>query len=255
MTLRALYGVAGLGPTQLARYLTRVSGGCALILENKLHKTGPLPEVPSVVFSSLNQFLKHNARVTKTHIAFVIDAPERLTQVHGLLGLGFTKSTRNNWFAYTALKDEELRMCLTEARNKGAKVEWEYRPVNPIQELIQDDTTDNVLNKIRSLLYSVPNKETRAYVTDKVYRYLANEVKIGALESATPGLGPKTQARLCALLRSADCVTLREAYAGYKVRPSKASKICKTYKVSMFVLRYIETKVKKVAATQAKARH
>lgn len=254
MALKALYGVAGLGPVQLSRYVTRVSGGCALVQGNRVHKTGPLPKVPSVVYSSLSQFLKHEKRVTKDHIAFVIDAPENLETVNGILGLGYSK-LKSGHYAYTQLKDDELRMCLEEA-GSTEEITWVYRPVNHIKDMIHDDTADAVVNKLRSVLYSVQAKDDRAALTVLVYGYLVGAIPLAKVEQgANSRLGPKSRARLFVLLKSDDCKAVRAAFSEYKKRPLRATKICKTYQVSMFTLRYLEAKASKVVSKVARVRH
>jgi hypothetical protein len=254
MALKALYGVAGLGPVQLVRYLTRVNGGTALVSGNKVHKTGPLPEVPSVVFANLSQFLKHNARITKDHIAFVVDAPENLETVSGLLGLGYAR-LKDGHYSYTMLRDDELILCLKEARAK-AQVAWSYTPVNRIKALLHDDKTDAVVNKLRSALYAVPDKEVRKEITTLVFRYLANQVPLAKVnQGAISRLPVKAQARIQTLLKSSDCRLVKEAYAKYRARPNKAVKICKAYKVSMFTLRYLEVKTNAAPTKRKVTRH
>lgn len=243
MPLKALYGVAGLGPTQLAKALTNVSGGCAVVIQNKLYKTGPLPACPSVIFAGLHQFFKHHARVTKAHIAFIIDAPERLETIQGLLGLGYLK-LKSGHYAYTGLQEPQLLTCLEEAKSPD-KVTWTHKPINRLSEFIQDDKTDSVMNQLRSLMYAVPNKEARAVVTTAIFRFLVGKKKLGSvISNAQQHLGPKTCAKIRKLLMSGNGKELRVAYAKYKAKPSKADKICKAHKVSMFTLRYLEAKAK-----------
>lgn len=253
MTLKALYGVAGLGPVQLTRYLTRVNGGCAMVVNNHVHRTGPLPQVPSIVFANLSQFLKHSQRITKDHIAFVVDAPEKLDMVNGLLGLGYTRS-KAGWYSYTPLRDAELRSCLTEAAATSS-VKWNYVPRNPIKELIHDDKSDAALNKLRSVLYSVANKELRSTLTSAVYSYLTSGWSIARLESAIQGSSIKVQARISAIVKTDECQALKTAFQEYVRRPSAAHKICKAHKVSMFTLRYLETKTKKSKVVGKQVRH
>ncbi len=243
MSLKALYGVAGLGPTQLARLLTNVSGGCAVVIDNKVHKTGPLPLCPSVVFSNLRQFLKHHNRITKSHIAFVVDAPEQLEAVSGLLSLGYVKR-KDGHYTYGALQEDALLTCLQEARSDET-IEWTYTPVDRLKDIVQDDATDSIVNKLRSLLYSVPNKEVRVQVMTMIFRYLVGQVTlVKVMTTAQKHLGAKMCARIQKHLKSSNGQELKIAYARYKANPSKASAICKAHKVSMFTLRYLEAKSK-----------
>jgi hypothetical protein len=220
-----------------------VSGGCAVVIDNRVHKTGALPSCPSVVFSSLPQFLKHHKRITKSHIAFVVDAPEQLELVSGLLSLGYVRRNDGHYL-YSSLQEESLLACLQEARSEE-DVQWEYRPIDRLKELIKDDSTDAVVNKLRSLLYGVADKEVRSRLTNLVFQYLMDKVQLSKImDAAYKDVGPKTCTRIKKHLTSNNAKEVRLAYTKYRSNPSKIESICRAHKVSAFTLKYLEAKTK-----------
>jgi len=245
MSLRALYGVAGLTASQLSEYVTSVTGGCFVVDKNRVHKVGTDPKgVVCVVFLGVPQFLKHNARVTKNHMALVIDAPEKLSTVKGLLSLGYT-ALRSGHYAYTQLGRKEVLDCVVDAGTSDTEVQWSHVDVDPLKVIVLNDETDGVMNKMRTLLYAIPHKELRANVEGVVYQYLTGSQKIAnVLIRLSKCLGPATREKIRGLLISDQGKLLRQAYIRYRSRPSSIESVCKAHKVSMFTLRYLEAKTR-----------
>ncbi len=244
MPLRALYGVAGLTLGQLAEYVTSVSGGCFVVIKGKVQKIGESKDLACVIFLGVDQFLKHSARIKKNYMALVIDAPERLQTVKGLLSLGYTL-LRSGSYAYTSLGKKEILDCVVDALVTETEVQWSHVPVDPLRVIIQSDETDSIMNKLRTLMYAIPNKDLRSQVSSSVYQYLTGKEELPCVvRKLSKYLGPATTDKFKGMLASSQGVTLRSAYTRYKAKPSSAEAICKAHKVSMFTLRYLEAKTK-----------
>lgn len=244
MSLKALYGVAGLTASQLSEYVVSVTNGCFVVNKNKVEKIGDARGLTCVIFIGVSQFLKHSSRVKKDHMALVVDAPERLSTIRGLLSLGYT-SLRSGHYAYTPLGRKEVLDCVVDAGTSDTEVHWTHVSVDPLKVIVQNDETDGVMNKMRTLLYAIPHKELRASVEGVVYQYLTGKQGLaGVSQRLAKCLGPATREKIRSLLVSDQGKLLRQAYTRYKVRPSSVEAICKTHKVSMFTLRYLEAKTR-----------
>lgn len=244
MPLRALYGVAGLTAPQLEVYVSGVAGGCFSVSKGRIHKSGELRSLACVLFLGIDQFLRYNHRIKKDYVAFIVDAPESLSTIRGLLSLGYTM-TRSNNCVYTPLGRSEVLDCVTEGLLSDVDVQWSHVPVDPLKVIVQNDDTDEVMNRLRTLMYAIPNKDLRAEVSESVFLYLTHSQDL-AHTSRRLGkvLGPVTKDKIRHILVSPMSQTLRRAYLQYRIKPSRAESICKTFKVSMFTLRYLEAKTK-----------
>jgi hypothetical protein len=229
---------------QLEVYVSGVAGGCFSVNKGRIHKSGEIRSLVCVLFLGLDQFLRYNHRIKKDYIAFIIDAPENLSTVRGLLSLGYTM-TRSNNCVYTPLGRSEVLDCVTEGLLSDVDVQWSHVPVDTLKILVQNDDTDEVMNRLRTLMYAIPNKDLRAEVSTSVFLYLTHAQDL-AHTSRRIGkvLGPSTKEKIRRILVSPMGQTLRRAYLKYKVKPSSAESICKTFKVSMFTLKYLEAKTK-----------
>ncbi len=251
MSLRALYGVAGLTAHHLAEYVVSVTGGCFAIHKGKIQKAGVLKDLACVVFLGVDQLCKYHSRIKKDYVAFVVDAPEKLTMVRGLLGLGYTLLKSGN-YAYTALGKKEVLDCVVEAMLSDTEVTWSYVPTDPLKILVQNDETDEVMNRLRTLMYAVPNKELRAEVSLAIYRFLTSSQDLAnTTRKLNKFLGPVTKEKFRSMLISEQGVKLRQAYRRFKAYPSSADSVCKTYKVSMFTLKYLEAKSRDLGNAKA----
>jgi hypothetical protein len=94
-------------------------------------------------------------------------------------------------------------------------------------------------------MYAIPNKDLRAEVSASVFLYVTHSQDLACTSRRLDKvLGYDTKEKIRRMLVSPMCQTLRQAYLRYKVKPSSAESICKTFKVSMFTLRYLEAKTK-----------
>lgn len=244
MPLRALYGVAGLTASQLSEYVVNVTGGCFVVNKGKVQKIGSSRGLTCVIFIGVPQFLKHSARVKKDHMALVVDAPERLSTIKGLLSLGYT-SLRSGHYAYTPLGRKEVLDCVVDAGTSDTEVQWTHVSVDPLKMIVQNDETDGVMNKMRTLFYAIPNKELRASVESTVYLFLTGKQQLASVtQRLSKCLGPATRDKIRSLLVSDQGKLLRQAYTRYRLKPDSVEAICRAHKVSMFTLRYLEAKTR-----------
>jgi hypothetical protein len=244
VSLRALYGVAGLTAPQLEIYVSKVAGGCFSVAKGSVHKSGEIKGLACVLFLGIGQFLRYNHRITKDYVAFVIDAPENLSTIQGLLSLGYTV-TRSGNCVYTPLGASEVLDCMTEGMLSESGVQWSHVPMDPLKIIVQNDDTDEVMNRLRTLMYTIPNKDLRAEVSASVFLYITHSQSlVNTSRRLGKVLGYDTKEKIRRMLVSPMCQTLRQAYLRYKVKPSSAEAICKAFKVSMFTLRYLEAKTK-----------
>jgi hypothetical protein len=153
--------------------------------------------------------------------------------------------TKTNNCVYTPLGRPEVLDCVTEGLLSDVDVQWSHVPVDPLKIIVQNDDTDEVMNRLRTLMYAIPNKELRKEVSASVFLYITHAQDL-ANTSRRIGkvLGPASKEKIRRILVSPMCQTLRRAYLKYKVRPSSAEAICKAFKVSMFTLKYLEAKTK-----------
>ena len=120
---------------------------------------------------------------------------------------------------------------------------WSHSPVNELERLQQDVGNDVVVNKVRTLAYTVQDKDARAAVTTTAYKVLRAEISVPkAQRLLSSHVSASFVAKLSKMLKSSEASTVATAYRQYRKRPERLPRICKAHRVSAFTLRYLDAK-------------
>lgn len=236
--MKALYGLANTSPLQLAEYLSKypsLHGKCQVVTTPNLDVTKTI-----FIFYSLSAFLTQARLLIKRPVyAVVLDSCHRLQDVKELILLD---SHATNRFVHTPVFF--TRQDLKEALSKDLKVSRLHYKLADYHKAMLRNTTASVVGEAMTILYSVQNKDKRAWLKKLIFDYLTSKqsanTAINLLEDGQKKKFGKHE-ELLALLSSDTAHNCKLVFMQRQSGSATWRKLAKELKVSEFDINYLAT--------------